>query len=91
MLVRVGQHVAELPDDLRPPDDGGEPARRLGGVIAEVDHRVLGEHLVEAVPLAVVDEEAVKDDDGLDRESVFGGTHCLIVRPAGRFRDRPFR
>src|ERR1700722_19515700 len=73
VLVTVSQHIAELPYDLRPPDDGREPAGRLGRVIAKVHHRVLGEHLVEAVPFAVVDEEAVKDDDGLDRESILGG------------------
>ncbi len=49
--VGVGQHIAELPDDLRPPSDGGKPGGRLGRLIAEVDYRVLGEHLVEAVPL----------------------------------------
>jgi hypothetical protein len=70
VLIGVGQDVPEVTHDFIATIQRGQTAWGLHLLIAIVDDRVVGEHLVDCGPVPVVDQVAITDDDVLDRKYV---------------------
>ena len=70
--LRAGPRLAELIEAV------GDAEAEVGGV----EHEVVGEHLVEAGPLALVDEMAVEREQLMDGEGVGDVEHGALGLPA---------
>jgi hypothetical protein len=69
-------------------DDVGD-AVQVGTAVAAFEHEVVGEHLVRAVPVVVVDDVAVVGEHRLDREDVLRAQHghLLCRQPSSRHQS----